>query len=61
MKFGASVNFNAVEEWRDQYIDYEKLKRISLHIERLVRLYFKPGAHAPARPHTCLGYPARHP
>jgi SPX domain protein involved in polyphosphate accumulation len=36
MKFGAAVTFNAVEEWRDQYIDYGKLKRISLHIERLV-------------------------
>jgi SPX domain protein involved in polyphosphate accumulation len=36
MKFGAAVTFNAVEEWRDQYIDYDKLKRISLHIERLV-------------------------
>jgi hypothetical protein len=30
------VAFNAVDEWRTYYIDYDKLKTISLNIERLV-------------------------
>ena len=44
------MNFNAVEEWRAYYIDYDKLKTISLNIERLVR----PRASACAAPYTCM-------
>lgn len=37
MKFAHQLAFNTHPDWRDSYIDYDKLKRLIYVIERVVR------------------------
>lgn len=35
MKFSSTLQFNAVPEWRDHYVDYDQLKKLIFRLERL--------------------------
>lgn len=39
MKFAHQLTFNTHPDWRDDYIDYDKLKRLIYTIERVVCAY----------------------
>nr|UJH94487.1 ST.9 [Starmerella bombicola] len=34
MKFSSTLQFNAVPEWRDHYVDYDRLKKLIFRLER---------------------------
>lgn len=42
MKFAHQLAFNTHPDWRDSYIDYDKLKRLIYVIERVVRAALSP-------------------